>query len=56
MTHLTYTILTAAILAGAQSGRGERNRRERVYAATYAWLATLGSVFTGAWLMHFIHG
>ena len=56
MSHFTFTLLMAILISGAVALPGNRSARERVYVATYVFLACLVSAFAGGWFMYLVHG
>ena len=56
MPHLTWTLLLAVLISGATALPGDRALRERICAAAYTFLSCTLIVFTGGWLMYWIHG
>lgn len=56
MSHLSYTLLMALLISGALAVPGDRSASERVYAATYTFLACIVSIFAGGWFMRLVHG
>lgn len=56
MSHLSYTLLMAVLISGAVALPGNRSARERVYVATYAFLACMVSTLAGGWFMYLVHG
>jgi len=56
MTHLTYTLWLALLVAAAMAMLGDRTHRERVYVAVYWFCSAMASVVAGAWIMHWAHG
>ena len=56
MSHLSYTLLMAVLISGAVAVPGDRSAREKVYAATYTFLACMVSISAGGWFMRLVHG
>jgi hypothetical protein len=56
MSHLTYSLFLSLLLSGAVALPGDRSMRERVYRATYVFLACTVSLIAGGWLMYLVHG
>jgi len=56
MSHWIWSLLVAALVAGAAALPGNRAGRERAGAAVYTFLSCILAVFAGGWLMYFIHG
>lgn len=56
MSHPAYTLLFAVLLSAAIALIGDRPVRDRVYASIYHLVCCAAAVFTGAWLMRWIHG
>jgi hypothetical protein len=56
MSHLTFTLLMALLLAGATAMTGNSSFRERCHLAAYVFLACTVSVVAGGWLMYLVHG
>jgi hypothetical protein len=48
MSHLTYTVLFAALISGATGLSGKRT--------AYTFLSCMGAVVAGSWVMFWIHG
>ena len=55
MSHLTFSLLMAVLVAGAAAAPGKREAAERAYVATYVFLGCVTSTFAVGWLMHFVH-
>jgi hypothetical protein len=56
ISHLSYTLFAAVLLAGASALTGERPLRERLGAAAYTLISCVLVLFAGSWLMYWIHG
>lgn len=56
MSHFTYTVLLAALLAAATALPGRRMAQERACSAVYTFAVCLAAVIGGGWLMYLIHG
>jgi hypothetical protein len=56
MSHPTWTLLVALLVAIATALPGDRPTRERPGAAAYTFLSCTVVVFSGSWLMYWIHG
>ncbi|MBZ5623071.1 MAG: hypothetical protein LAQ69_30765 [Acidobacteriia bacterium] len=56
MSHLTFTLLMAILISGAEALLGNRSARERIYLAAYVFLACMMSTLAGGWFMRLVHG
>jgi hypothetical protein len=56
MPHLEFTLLAALLLSVSMALLGDRNLRERLYAATYLFLCCTLATVVGSWGMYLIHG
>ena len=55
MSHLTFTVLFAALVAGAEALLGKRTARERFSRAGYLFASCMVAVVVGGWFMFLIH-
>ena len=55
-SHLTWVLLLTLLLSGATALTGDRTSRDRACAAAYTFVSCTLIVFTGSWLMYWIHG
>lgn len=55
MSHFTFTLLFAALLAGAEALPREGNARERLHRAGYIFACCVATVFAAGWIMFLIH-
>jgi hypothetical protein len=53
--HLPFTLLLAALTAGASALPGARAARERACRALYLFFASLAAIAAGSWIMYLIH-
>jgi hypothetical protein len=56
MSHFTFTLLAALVLAAALAMAGDRTPRERLYAAVRVYFGCVLAVVAGSWIMRLIHG
>jgi hypothetical protein len=56
MSHLAFTLLSAALLSGVMAATENRTPRERAWAAARTFAYCLTAVIGGSWLMHAING
>lgn len=56
MSHLTFTLLVAALLSLALALLGNRALHERVHAAIYIFLTCATATVAGSWAMYLLHG
>jgi hypothetical protein len=56
ISHLAWTLLLTIMLSAATAMTGDRTTRDRACAAAYTFLSCTIIVFTGSWLMYWIHG
>jgi hypothetical protein len=56
MSHLTFTMLTALLLAAAMAMLENRSSRQRLYVAARVFATCAVATVAGGWLMRFIHG
>jgi hypothetical protein len=56
MSHPTFTLLSAVLLAGAMAAMENRTLRERAWVAARTFVYAVAAVVGGSWLMHAIHG
>ena len=56
MTHLTYTLLVAALFSAVMALLGPRPAGERLCVAAYVFLACVFTTGAGSWVMFLIHG
>jgi hypothetical protein len=56
ISHLAWTLLLTILVSAATAMTGHRPTRDRVCAAAYTFLSCTIIVFTGSWLMYWIHG
>jgi hypothetical protein len=56
ISHLAWTVLLTVMLSAATAMTGDRTTRDRACAAAYTFLSCTIIVFTGSWLMYWIHG
>ena len=56
ISHLAWTLLLTILVSAATAMPGHRPTRDRVCAAAYTFLSCTIIVFTGSWLMYWIHG
>jgi hypothetical protein len=56
ISHLAWTLLLTFLLSAATALPGDRLTRDRACAAAYTFLSCTLIVFTGSWLMYWIHG
>lgn len=55
MSHLSFTMLFAALVAGAEALLGSRTLRERFNRAGYLFACAMVTVVVGGWVMFLIH-
>ena len=56
MSHPTFTLLAAFLVAISMAAVEDRTPRERLYAAARIFFSCVATVAGGAWLMRLIHG
>jgi hypothetical protein len=56
MSHLTFTALTALLLAAGLAMLENRSPRQRLSVTARVFATCAVSTVAGGWLMHFIHG
>jgi hypothetical protein len=56
MSHLTFTLLMAALVSGAASLPGDRSPRDRFYVAAWVFLTCVATTVGGSWFMYLVHG
>jgi hypothetical protein len=56
ISHLAWTLLLTVLISAATAAQGDRPNRARACAAAYTFLSCTLIVFTGSWLMSWIHG
>jgi hypothetical protein len=56
ISHLTWTLLLTILISAATAMTGDRPIRSRACAAAYTFVSCTIIVFTGSWLMYWIHG
>lgn len=56
MSHLTWTLLLAALVSAVTALPGNRAIGDRACAAAYTLVSCTLIVFAGSWLMYWIHG
>lgn len=55
MSHLTYTLLLAALVSGAEALLGKRTIHERANRAAWVFASCAVAVIFGGWAMFLIH-
>jgi hypothetical protein len=56
MSHFTFTLFCAALVAGVTAATEDRPLRERGWLATRTFVYCVAAVGGGSWLMHAVHG
>jgi hypothetical protein len=56
MSHPTFALLCAVLVAGAMAAVEKRTPRERAWVAARTFVYCMAAVVGGSWLMHAIHG
>jgi hypothetical protein len=56
MSHLSYTILFAALVSGTIGLTGNRTAAEHLHRTIYVFLSCMLAVTAGGWVMFWIHG
>jgi hypothetical protein len=56
MSHPTFTLICAVLLAGAMAAMENRTPRERAWVAARTFVYAVAGVLAGSWAMYAIHG